>query len=402
MRITLRPYPKDKDRWQVDIRLMNPCDSDAKELRRRMVAPAGCDPKRARAWGEQRAAALLCELLGEEQAESLPAPRKEARRPRAKPVTLGEFYRARFEPEHVNLLKPATQDYYRKMWANHIGPALGELPLVAIDDDRLSAFRALLRSRLAASTANIVLAKVAKMLRFARKVRLIEALPHFERLREPRKRPKEVLSNAEIERLIAAARQRGVEALVIVLLALDVGLRVSEICALQWKDIDLHAGTVLVQRNVYDGEEQTPKGLIGKIALSSALLSALIDLRKEADHGALVLYRRSSHTGGEWAQHSDGSIWNVLNQLQKAAGLKKSGPHLLRHTSLTRLANLGASVYVIQAVARHTHLQTTQVYLHTQQTGLSREAATLLDRAAEASGFGNALATAATSAVNSR
>jgi integrase len=68
-------------------------------------------------------------------------------------------------------------------------------------------------------------------------------------------------------------------------------------------------------------------------------------------------------------------------------GLKKAGPHLLRHTALTRLANLGASVYVIQAVARHAHLQTTQVYLHTQQTGLSREAANLLDRAAAAGGF---------------
>jgi len=236
------------------------------------------------------------------------------------------------------------------------------------------------------------------MLRFARKVRLIEALPHFERLPELRKRPKEVLSNAEIERLIAAARQRGVDALVIVLLALDVGMRVSELCALQWQDIDLRAGTVIVQRNVYDGEEQTPKGMIGKIALSTALRSALVELRESANHGALVLYRRSCHTGGEWAQHTQGSIWNVLNQLQKKAGLKRFGPHLLRHTSLTRLANLGASPYVIQAVARHTHLQTTQAYLHTQQTGLSREAATLLDRAAETSGFGNALATRATPA----
>ncbi|MBK8263743.1 MAG: hypothetical protein IPK80_20710 [Nannocystis sp.] len=45
----------------------------------------------------------------------------------------------------MELLKPATRDYYRKAWALYIGPMLGDLPLVAIDDDRISAFRAGLR-----------------------------------------------------------------------------------------------------------------------------------------------------------------------------------------------------------------------------------------------------------------
>ncbi len=60
----------------------------------------------------------------------------------------------------------------------------------------------------------------------------------------------------------------------------------------------------------------------------------------------------------------------------------ESGPHLLRHTALTRLANLGASIYQIQAVARHARLETTQKYIHTQQTKLTGEAAVLVDAAA--------------------
>lgn len=180
MKITLRPYAKDKNRWQIDIRLMNPCNPEH-EIRRRMVAPSGHDPKQARAWGERQVAALLRELVGETGAKEtevappalVEAPRKgapgrEADKTRAGSMTLAEFYKTRFEPEHVALLKPATRDYYRKMWALHIGPGLGELPLVAIDDDRISAFRAGLRKKLAASTSNIVLAKVARMLRFAR------------------------------------------------------------------------------------------------------------------------------------------------------------------------------------------------------------------------------------------
>jgi hypothetical protein len=46
-------------------------------------------------------------------------------------------------------------------------------------------------------------------------------------------------------------------------------------------------------------------------------------------------------------------------------------------------------VYVVQAVAQHVYLQTTQGYLHTRQVGLAREAATLFDRAAKRGGPGH-------------
>ena len=112
MKITLRPYAKDNTRWQIDIRLMNPCNSDH-EIRRRMVAPAGHDPKQARAWGERQVAALLRELVGESaavkepevalpaltRAPTISAPRKEVAPPRARPVTLADFYATRFEPK---------------------------------------------------------------------------------------------------------------------------------------------------------------------------------------------------------------------------------------------------------------------------------------------------------------
>jgi integrase len=59
---------------------------------------------------------------------------------------------------------------------------------------------------------------------------------------------------------------------------------------------------------------------------------------------------------------------------------------------LTRLSNLGASVYVVQAVARHSHLQTTQAYIHTQGEGRTLEAARLLDEAAMATVRGKRVA----------
>ena len=142
MKITLRPYAKDKSRWHIDIRLMNPHHPE-QELRRRVVAPAGHDQKQARAWGERQVAVILRELVGERDKEAdaiapavgvIKPTRKEAPKKTWASTTLAEFYRARFEPEHVNLLKPATRDYYRKVWNLYVAPEIGELPLAELAD----------------------------------------------------------------------------------------------------------------------------------------------------------------------------------------------------------------------------------------------------------------------------
>jgi integrase len=190
-----------------------------------------------------------------------------------------------------------------------------------------------------------------------------------------------VYTEEQIEALLAAARSVDRGTLLVCLLGLDAGLRASEICALEWGDVDLKGGTITVQHNTYRGKKQTPKGTIGKVAMTRQLREALSEHRKREPIGPLVLYRQSHLTGGEWAPHTPHSIRYVVNRAQRAAGFEVTGPHMLRHTALTRLAQLGASIYLVQAVARHTRLQTTERYLHMQQAGCAREAADLLDRA---------------------
>jgi hypothetical protein len=73
--------------------------------------------------------------------------------------------------------------------------------------------------------------------------------------------------------LTSAATQFSQEHTLVVLLALDAGLRVSEICALEWSDVDLKGGSMLIQHNTYRGHKQTPKGTIGRIVLTAAVYS---------------------------------------------------------------------------------------------------------------------------------
>ncbi len=385
MKITLRPYAHDKNRWHVDIRLMNPCNPK-REIRKRLVAPARLSEQQARAWGERQVPKILQNVLGTGGGIKVPTARKESvtKTAQSRAVTLGEFYVQRFVPEHVELQKPATRAGYDSVFRTHLGPALGALPIDSIDEDCVMSFRAALYRRLKASTANVVLTRLRVMLRFAKRARVIAVVPVIESLPVPRKRPKSVYTEAQIEQLVGSALSLGQEAYIICLLAIDMGLRVSEICALEWADIDLDAGSVTVQHNTYRGQTQTPKGIIGTLALTSRLKDALVEYRRRALERPLVLYRRSQFTGGQWAPHSSHSLQYVLNLAQRKAGLPESGMHFLRHTVLTRLARLGADVYEVQAVARHSRLETTQTYLHLQQAKLARGAAELLDRANKA------------------
>ena len=404
MKIKVRPYANDNTRFQLDIRFMHPIHT-AQEVRRRMLAPAGLDEMHARLWGEGQVPALVRESMQGSSVEvvATPAPapvarpkkREEEPRAQVRPSpTLQAFYELRFEPEYVQLQKAGTQVAYDSIFRNHIRPALGKLPLAAIDDDRLISFRAQLRKAVQPSTANMMLGKLVKILRYARRVRAIGEVPAVERLVQPRRGQKRIYSEVELARLLEVARGQGTEELLVCLLALDGGLRVSEICALEWDDVDLQEGVVTVQNNSFRGVKQTPKGTIGKVALTVGLRQALIDQRAAGLPGPLVLQRRSKHTRWRHAPHTPHSIGALLNNVQRAAGLAETGPHFLRHTALTRLAQLGASIYVVQAVARHSRLQTTQTYLHMQQVGLVREAAQILDRAAPA--FGKVLANLAT------
>jgi integrase len=304
---------------------------------------------------------------------------------RAPRLTLAEFYERRFLPEHVALQKRATRDSYESLYRNHIGPQLGDVPIAVIDEDRISSFRAALHKRVGITTANRRARQAGQdSSRRPRSSRRSRCCRTSSASRCPRARPKPVFSDVEIARLSEAAADRSPDALLVCLLALDANLRVSEICALQWTDINLEQRTITVQHNVYKGEEQTPKGEIKTIALSSGVLRAIDGApQRAASSGRWSSTGARSTRAASGHPHTPHSVRHLLNETQKQGKVARSGPHLLRHTGLTRLANLGASVYAVQAMARHARLQTTQAYLHLQQCTVSREAANLLDTAAD-------------------
>lgn len=90
--------------------------------------------------------------------------------------------------------------------------------------------------------------------------------------------------------------------------------------------------------------------------MTKRLASALADRR--GDGGPLVF----STADDLPITRSNGRTWLVA--ALKAAKLREHGPHTLRHTFCSHLAMRGAAARVIQQLAGHSSLVTTQRYMH--------------------------------------
>ena len=380
MRITLRPYHKDPTRFHVDLQFDNPVTMRAD--RKRLVAPAGLTDRQAERWGMNELAKQFRTLTTPEihSEEKAPIPPK----PVQVEQTLERFYRDDFLINYVSLQRPATQNSYDTLWRNHLS-VLGPLPLRAIDEHAIDKFRAeMTRKKLGGSTINVLLAKLQKVLSWARKHKAIDVIPEIDKVKvDHKERPH--YDMAQIHQLRAMFDGLSAEDAVVFLLAFEGGLRTGEIAALRWEDIDLANGVIKIRRTLSRGVEGPPKGTVGDVGLTNSLIKALARLEKR---GPRVLYRCSHFTKGVYAGHSSGSVRIALNRMQRAAGMDRTGLHILRHSGITFLADQGADVHTLKAFARHARLQTTEGYLHQSKQRLTRAAARLFD--------GNALATPGT------
>ncbi len=67
--------------------------------------------------------------------------------------------------------------------------------------------------------------------------------------------------------------------------ALKTGLRVGELLALKWEDLDLVAGRVVVRRTLWHEQEGTPKGgRYREVPLSEDAVSTLLEMTMRYAH----------------------------------------------------------------------------------------------------------------------
>jgi type 1 fimbriae regulatory protein FimB/type 1 fimbriae regulatory protein FimE len=166
------------------------------------------------------------------------------------------------------------------------------------------------------------------------------------------KRPREYLTEAEIERLMEAALQnrQGHRDATAMLLAYRHGLRASELVGLRWDDLDLNHGRLHVRRS--KGGENTVHPIGGKE------IRALRRLQRESIVQSLYVF--VSERG---APLSVAGYQRMVARAGKAAKFPfLVHSHMLRHSTGYKLANDGQDTRAIQAYLGHRSIVSTQRY----------------------------------------
>jgi integrase len=157
----------------------------------------------------------------------------------------------------------------------------------------------------------------------------------------------------------------------IVLLGAEAGLRIGEVQALRWDDIDFTRRILTVNRRDWRGRLGSPKGgRIRRVPLTTRLVAAL------KAHRHLMAWVVCQPDGARYTQNH---VTSRLGRACRRAGLRIATYHVMRHTFCSHLAMRGASARAIQELAGHASIVTTQRYMHLAPAA-GRDAIELLER----------------------
>jgi site-specific recombinase XerD len=162
----------------------------------------------------------------------------------------------------------------------------------------------------------------------------------------------------EVERVLRACRRDaagGRRDHAILLLLARLGLRASEVIALELDDIDWRAGVLTVR-----GKGCSHDSLPLPADVGQALASYLRHHRPPCSTRRLFVRTRAPHRG----LANPSSLSTIVARALKRAGLRPAftGAHVLRHSLATGMLRSGASLDEIGEVLRHRAPTTTEIY----------------------------------------
>ena len=311
----------------------------------------------------RRAALIIARVKAGEEPVPLPLAAKLAGDP-----TVADLA-ARYLEEHVAVrCKPSTENGVRTMIHRHIVPALGKLPLEAVNRARVAD----LHRQLSASpaTANRVIKTLSHMYRLAEGWGMVGegCNPCRSVKKYPERKRDRFLTDAEFVRLgrvlDEAAAQRGVptQAVAAIRLLMLTGCRKSEILTLRWEEVDLDAG------EIHLAETKTGARTVQLPPSAVRLLEALP--RRAGSSWVLPGNRPETHMSG---------IDTAWRTVRAQAGLNDLRIHDLRHSFASRALALGETLPVIGKLLGHSDIETTARYAHLARDSIHEAAERIAD-----------------------
>jgi integrase len=265
--------------------------------------------------------------------------------------------------------KPSTLRNVESELRVHLAPFLGGRSLDAVRPEDVADLVAALEGKgLAPKTIANVVGTLSAMFSFARRRRWASQNPcdGAELPAVPEATEIRFLTLAEVDALVAHARPgefRELDA-AMYLTAAMTGLRLGELLALRWLDVDWTAARVRVRRNYVMGQFGTPKSRRStrSVPLADEVGGALERHFQASAHQADKDLVFGHPTTGE-AMYRQG-ITRRLHRALGAAGVDGGALtfHSLRHTFGTRMAAAGVPIRTLMEWMGHRDIATTMRY----------------------------------------
>lgn len=279
--------------------------------------------------------------------------------PEAKQKMVYEAYTEEWFKTYVKTNNKPSEIRKKRILLNaHLIPFFGSMKLDEIgvrDVERYKAKK--LASGISPKTINNHLSVLRKSLTCAQEWGYLEIVPKIKWLKTSKPKTK-VLSEEERKKLLSDEEDTFWGA--VILVGLRTGMRIGEIMALHWADVDFDRSAICVRYSLSDKEITTPKNNRIRYVPMNRELQQMLEDRRKATKGKdqeLVF-------GHGKKPFSRFSSYDALKRICKRAGIKRIGWHTLRHTFATELCEKGIPLRAVQKLLGHSTISMTERYTH--------------------------------------
>ncbi|MEI5992819.1 tyrosine-type recombinase/integrase [Candidatus Enterococcus mansonii] len=264
----------------------------------------------------------------------------------------------------IDRLKPSTHTSYSNKFHVHILPYLGNISLKKITAANVDHFVQEISTKLRPSSVHVIFRLLKSCISAAKERGYIYINP-CEQTILPRSRKRKVRALTRQEQQAVEKESRKSSKGLPILLALETGMRIGEICALKWSDIDFCSSTLQVSRtkqrvrNTYSTNARTR--LIETEPKTTAA-DRVIPLSDKVKYLLMEEYKRSNsiYVVSNGSRSVEPRTLNYrFEKIKRDIGLTHVSFHSLRHTFATRCVELGGNIASISALLGHTSIKLT-------------------------------------------
>ncbi len=234
---------------------------------------------------------------------------------------------------------------------NHLKPCFGKVEISHITPRMIDEYKNTKHGELSPATVNRTLAILRKMFNDAIRWGFMSQNPmRFVRQLREQQNGFDFYTEEEVRLFLENTSSAFFQ---IACCAVYTGMRVGEIVALKWKDVDLERRIITVEKS-RSGATKSRK--VRHIPLNSRLLKVLAELKRKAESGFVF-----PDANGEMR-----SI-DFRAEMRKAAenaGIRKVRMHDLRHTFASNYVVKGGNIVSLQKILGHSTINMTLRYAH--------------------------------------